>query len=552
MSACALNLWVFRDTRRTVSGQELKKKLLREVEPLARTRSQESVLRALLRAGELECGVTDTGVCPAPFQVATDHLAETLVAQTLIGSELSFRPDTIVNSLNSSFVPEELSIAEPEGFSYYALHPMAYADAVASSLQGSSRVAVVGIRSIGTTLSAIVSATVKAQGKSAHRITVRPQGHPYNRELKLSNYEEDFVRKALADNSEFLVVDEGPGLSGSSFLSVAEALAAAGVSKQKITLLCSHPPDLDSFRCNDGSRRAREFRWAPVDDKLRKPEGENFYIGGGHWRAHLMGTEQQWPASWVNLERAKYCTAGRPGESRLFKFAGLAHYGDKILEREALSAQEKFGPAPRPAPDGFASYAWLCGRPMWAHDLNDSALSRLAEYCAFRERRFRTDLRHLEVLQSMAEFNQTQLQLDFPIGLRLERPVIADGRMQPHEWLLLPDGRMLKTDSGSHGDDHFFPGPTDIAWDLAGAIVEWQMDEAQAEAFLERYRQSSGDNPEARIADFVIAYSVFRTAYCLMAANALCGTGEEPRLKLAADRYRANLGARREEMADAI
>ncbi|HEX5433966.1 MAG TPA: hypothetical protein VFY05_06995 [Candidatus Angelobacter sp.] len=547
MSACALNLWVFRDTRRTVSGQELKKQLLREVEPLARTRSQESVLRALLRAGELECGVTDAGVCPAPFQIATDHVAE-----MLIGSELSFQPDTIVDSLDGSFVPEELSIAEPEGFSYYALHPMAYPDAVASSLPGSSRVAVVGIRSIGTTLSAIVSAALKAQGRRAGRITVRPQGHPYNRELKLSNYEEDFVRKALADDSEFLVVDEGPGLSGSSFLSVAEALAAAGVSKQKITLLCSHRPDLDSFRCNDGSRRAREFRWLPVDSKPRKPEVESFYIGGGHWRAHLMATEQQWPASWVNLERAKYCTAGTTNEPLLFKFVGLAHYGERIIQREALLAQEKFGPAPQPASDGFASYPWLRGRPMCAHDLNDSALSRLAEYCAFRERSFRTDLRYLEVLQSMAEFNQTQLQLDFPVSLRLERPVIADGRMQPHEWLLLPDGRMLKTDSGSHGDDHFFPGPTDIAWDLAGAIVEWQMDEAQAEAFLERYRQSSGDNPAARIADFVIAYSVFRTAYCLMAANALSGMEEEPRLTLAADQYRTNLAARREEMANTI
>lgn len=547
MSAGALNLWVFRDTRSSVSGQELKRELLREIEPLARTRSHEAVLRALLRAGELECGVTDAGVCPAPFQIATDALAE-----TLIRSELHFQPDAIVNSLNRAFVPEELSIAEPEGFSYYALHPMAYVHAVASATNGSRAAAVVGIRSIGTTLGAIVAAAIKAQGRNASRITVRPQGHPYNRELKFSNDEENFVRKALVEDAEFLVVDEGPGLSGSSFLSVAEALAAAGARKDKITLLCSHPPDLDSFRCKDGPRRAREFRWVPVDSKLRKPEGMSFYIGGGHWRTLLMCGEQQWPASWVNLERAKYCSLGKELKPRLFKFAGLAHYGDKILQREAVTAQEKFGPTPTPAPDGFTSYSWLHGRPMYAQDLNEAVLYRLAEYCAFRQRTFRKDLIDLDALQRMAEFNQAELRLDVPVRLRLERPVIADGRMQPHEWLLLADGRLLKTDSGSHGDDHFFPGPTDIAWDLAGAIVEWQMDEAQAEAFLTCYRQSSGDNPQSRIKDFVIAYSVFRTAYCLMAANALSGTEEEPRLKLAADRYRVSLGGRREAMVGMI
>ncbi|MGZ4845604.1 MAG: hypothetical protein ACXVJ1_12730, partial [Candidatus Angelobacter sp.] len=113
-----------------------------------------------------------------------------------------------------------------------------------------------------------------------------------------------------------------------------------------------------------------------------------------------------------------------------------------------------------------------------------------------------------------------------------------DGRMQPHEWLLSKEGSLLKTDSGSHGDDHFFPGPTDIAWDLAGAIVEWQMNEEQTTEFLDRYRRASGDDASVRIDGFIKAYAVFRLAYCLMAANAMSGSDEQPRLQRAADVYK--------------
>lgn len=110
--------------------------------------------------------------------------------------------------------------------------------------------------------------------------------------------------------------------------------------------------------------------------------------------------------------------------------------------------------------------------------------------------------------------------------------------MQPHEWLVTQEGRLLKTDSGSHGDDHFFPGPTDIAWDLAAAIVEWRMNDQQAAEFLDLYQSASGDDASARIGGFIKAYAVFRSAYCLMAANAMSGSDEEVRLVRVAGEYK--------------
>ena len=174
-------------------------------------------------------------------------------------------------------------------------------------------------------------------------------------------------------------------------------------------------------------------------------------------------------------------------------------------------------------------------------DLSPVVLSRLAEYCAFRLRAFPADLTNLNSLQQMAEHNLQQFGIEMPVELRLKHPVIVDGHMQPPEWLQTKDGQLLKTDSGSHGDDHFFPGPTDIAWDLAGAIVEWRMNSRQTEEFLNLYRQQSEDDTGTRINDFIKAYAAFRAAYCRMAANAMSGSEEEARLQKASVEYRAIL-----------
>jgi len=85
------------------------------------------------------------------------------------------------------------------------------------------RVLVVGIRSIGTTLSAVVEATLMSLGWEVQRLTVRPSGHPFSRKLNIKPPDAHGIKCAL-------IVDEGPGISGSSMASVAEWLGAAGVS----------------------------------------------------------------------------------------------------------------------------------------------------------------------------------------------------------------------------------------------------------------------------------------------------------------------------------
>lgn len=547
MSVGALNLWVFREGHRCVSGPELRDELAADLEALPERPSEEGFLRALLRAGELECGVADSPISPEPLERLTDALAESFVHGADATGRKPWR-----QMLGNAVIPDMLGLSVPEGFAYYALHPRAYADVVTHLPRQAPNVVVVGIRSIGTTLSAVVAAAVRKAGRNVVRFTVRPAGHPYNRKTNLRPQQREMVRGGLAREAEFLVVDEGPGLSGSSFLSVGEALLAEGVPAGNIHMICGRQPDFAAFRAQDGPKRAARFQWIAVDSTPYEPRSGNVFAGAGEWRRLHFADKDAWPASWTWFERSKYITAEPANPRRLYKFLGLGHYGDQIFAREQEIAEAGFAVQRQREQNGFASCDWLRGRPMRPSDLNEASIRRLASYCAFRTGAFAAESCDLNSLQQMADHNLQQLTVPASPALRLERPVFADGRMQPHEWILMRDGQMLKTDSGSHGDDHFFPGPTDIAWDLAGAIVEWHMDEAQTEAFLERYRQASGDNPARRIGDFIQAYSAFRTAYCLMASNALSGTEEHPRLKLAADRYQANLAVSREAMANTI
>lgn len=555
----ALNFLVFREGRRTVHSQTLLSALHRNLS------SEFNASTALLRAAELECALFDVEESNpnwTAFTTLTDSLAESLLNDD----------KNLISLIHHAPLPNTLTISPPEGFAYYGLHPLAYAKVLEKLVPLAPRVVIAGIRTIGTTLSAICCAAARKRGVQAQRFTVRPKGHPYDRKTRFTPEQLALVQREAGANADFFVVDEGPGLSGSSFLSVGEALEQAGALREKITFICGHEPNVNALCAPDSVRRWQGFRSVAVSSD-HKPEGAQIWIGAGEWRRHFLSHEALWPASWLSFERPKYlsvlpekcgtracprvecrralgCVESLDNQNmasfqkkahenlRFYKFTGLGHYGEAVLEREAFAAEAGFAPQPIMESHGFASYPLVNGRPMSAHDLSQPALKRMAEYCAFRRQHFKAEFASVDGLQQMAEHNLSQLKLGISVRLNIDQPVVADGRMAPHEWLLQSSGRMLKTDSGTHGDDHFFPGVTDIAWDLAGAIIEWKMDHRAEETFLEMYRKASSDDATPRVREFIKAYTVFRCAYCLMAANAMQGTGEQARLEQAADGYR--------------
>ena len=100
------------------------------------------------------------------------------------------------------------------------------------------------------------------------------------------------------------------------------------------------------------------------------------------------------------------------------------------------------------------------------------------------------------------------------------RPVALDARMMPHEWLQTSRG-WLKADALEHHDDHFYPGPQDIAWDLAGFSIEFDLDRTGEHYLLERFTRLSGDRAAARLPFYRAAYLAFRLGYTAMAGEPL-------------------------------
>src|SRR6266536_3171165 len=193
------DLWVFRDGKRTVSGCDLLSDMRRRIAACIRDRS--GVLDALIQSGELEAALADAGSAAATtFEGVTDALADALCTGNL-ASLGNAAP--VFDNLE---IPEMLSISPPEGFTYYALHPLDFANVVSRIPEDPKHCAVIGIRSIGTTLSAVVFAALSITGRPASRITVRPSGHPYSRRTEFRPDEMRWVQQNIA--AQFLVVDE--------------------------------------------------------------------------------------------------------------------------------------------------------------------------------------------------------------------------------------------------------------------------------------------------------------------------------------------------------
>jgi hypothetical protein len=517
MAASPWNLCVFRETRRGVALATLVEALLDDVRG---GRGAD----ALVRSGEIESALADANAPEAAAAAAlTDALATALVA----GRECEDEPvRSLAQSLSSA---AELCVVPPEGFSYYGLHPRDFADRMASPpLDDVREAAVIGLRSIGTTLSAVVCAALRARGARAQRWTVRPSGTPYARFLRLDSRDARWVDRQVGSGAEFIVVDEGPGLSGSSLLAVVDALVALGVPGERITVVCTRDPDPSKLLASEAPRRWRRVRAVAVRSAPRIPVGYAGLPPGG-WRRRFLGADARWPACWPWLERAKAVSSdGRT----LLKFEGLGRHGADAARRAAMAAQAGFGPSVGAAVDGRVGYEIIAGRASCACRLDERTIDRLADYCAWRSCSLHAVPSSNGDVDEMVRVNAAvAMGVDLHIALALERPVVADAHMMPHEWIEDPQGALWKTDAASHGDDHLFPGPTDAAWDLAGAIVEFRMPRAAIERFLTRYTRRSGDRAEARLPSWLVAYALHRLAWAELAAANVESPAEQERLR---------------------
>lgn len=530
-----VNLLVFRDNAETISRQELRTRLLGLLSNVERGDGR-CVGDALLLAGQVECSLADCGrPSPSKAEQITDVLASRFVGA-------HSQQDIPLESLGwdvSVDLPEQLSVSTPEGFAHYGLHPGDFADAVAD-VETCGPVAVIGIRSVGTTLSAVAVAALRRKGLAASRITVRPVGHPYDRSTELDSAQKRWVREQDSARSTFLVIDEGPGLSGSSFLSTAESMIREGIAAERIMLIGTRDVDPDQLCAKDAGNRWRRLRWMRVPSRISQRFKEATQLSGGLWRELLL-SGGEYPVCWPEMEAVKYLSGDR---KYLFKFEGLGQGGENTRERGRALHKAGFSPRVEEVGDGMSSYQFVPGTPLARSDISTEVLERMAEYSAFRAGEFSSPAPLNGAIEDALRFNYSQeLGEECPLAAGIfasAHPLICDSRMAPHEWIRRTDGRLLKVDGCKDGDNHFLPGPTDIAWDLAGAIVEWDMDADAREYFLQRFRARTGVST-GNVPAFVLGYSLFRASYCKMAR---AGTGvepEKPRLQSAYRMYRTRL-----------
>jgi hypothetical protein len=538
-------MYVFRDGRRTVGGAELVSSL---TSALCRWRStpehtsEDCALQALIAAGELECALLDGASVGASHPDSCNfasEITETLACAFLTGLRHSL--SSILHIAQQIRVAAKYEVAVQEGFAYYALHPRKVAKLL-ESLTLRPRMTVIGIRSIGVTLSAVACAALRLRGIECQRTTVRPTGHPYDRKLELTPELRERIERWR--DAGVLILDEGPGISGSSFLAVAEALVQCGVESEQMHLIGSRPVDPATLRAENAVERWTRYHFHITQCAPLPPAEAEESLSGGAWRQYfrryLQRDESTMPASWTPLEPAKFLAADKHS---IFKFEGFGHYGEMVGTRARLLANYGFSPRYFTNRLGFGQYELLHGRLLDLCDRSSELLKRMADYLALRSTAFSIDASQTPELEKMLRWNW---QLEFGEELSNEesrlltvRVVVCDGRMMPYEWLRTDSGELLKLDAGSHGDNHFFPGPCDIAWDLAGAIVEWEMEGEVRDCFVREYEARSADAITDRLSPYLLAYATFRMGWSKMAALAMQGEYDEVLLKRDYCRYRA-------------
>ena len=530
------------------------------------------LVELLIEAGELEQGILDSQLAatgeerPSPLGEAASRLTRAVAAVLLpsfrtfgglpAGEDVRFATEPIGKALDNLLaleLPETVDVSIPEGYAFYGLYPETYFCAAERASRGGP-LRVIGIRSIGTSLAAAVAA---AAGERASVASVRPSGHPFSRKVAVSQW---LGRELLDGRPHYAVVDEGPGLSGSSFGCVGDWLEDRGVPPEAISFFPGHRGGLGPYaserhrrRWDRGNREVVEFesvftgpgaRW-PLEQWMKdltgEAEGPIEDLSAGRWREKLFPDRALWPAADVQGERRKYLLAAG-GRRWLLKFAGLGRYG-----REKLGMAEALGNAGLIPPvqglrHGFLVGPWLEGvRPLpLAPEVDRIALlDAVATYLAFRASRFQappeqrgaTPVKLFEMIAYNAKRALgpivTEIVKDWrgriPEIARLERPVLTDNKMHAWEWLVAPEGKILKADALDHHRANDLVGPQDIAWDLAGAAVEFDLDEAELGLLAAAVARRGGTPRAERVQlDFYrVAYLAFQTGRHTLAAEAL-------------------------------
>lgn len=444
----------------------------------------------LVFAGQLEQAVCDEGGWPGVAEITSRTAA--LFLDVRDGRDGSAARQELLAYLSRAIGQldgAEVTFRIPEGFAWYGLYPDSYAVTAERWAEHhcGRAVSVIGLLSIGTSLSAVTAEQLKRCGtKVTGRFTVRPGGHPFRRSVTFAG--------ELPAGEAFIVVDEGPGLSGSSMAGVAEALHAMG---------------------------------APADSVF-------FFPGHGGGPGREAGPLQR---RWWEKERCWYTPAERlfpAAEHNSQLFGGFAAVNVKLEtlaavrhERQQRLAAKGLALSCRGMTDGWIAIE-DAGTPLRREDCHREFIrSHLAPYIAEAampagdSATATTGLARIAAaILAYAQVQRPELSPDAirrmqECTLRDGMPPLlhGDGRLMPGEWVRLSDGHVLKRNATGTDWEHSWPGPQSVLWDVAGAAIEWNMTDRSLGLFLDLLSSRFGITTGPRALAFHSAgYCCFRLA----------------------------------------
>jgi hypothetical protein len=406
-----------------------------------------------------------------------------------------------------------------------------------------------GLRGIGASLSAAVHGALIDEGIEAQSWTIRPHGHPFDRQPAIDL---EIIDAWRIRGSVVLLIDEGPGLSGSSLAGAARFLTDHGFDARDVAILAAWHPDPERFASS--SARETWTRHAVITGSFERvrhqviPYAADWSnISAGRWREHVLNGHV-WPPVDPQHERIKRLSS----DSRIARFAGLGTYGIAGRERSERLGTAGWTVPPQECQRGFLVSRFVQGRALRHEDVDRAVVERAAAYLAWLRRHEATpgraqadslrDMLIVNVREALGDDAATVAARMADAAAGFHEPAVAiDGRVLLHEWIRTPDG-LVKVDALDHHRDHFMPGLADIAWDVAGFIVEARLARQTREDLVDRYAAGSGDRSiRARLEFYTAAYLAFRVGYCAMAGHSVCEADERTRFARAEAVYRRQL-----------
>jgi hypothetical protein len=545
----------------------------------------EALREFLIKAGQLEQAIADTPSLSVHAEACANltRLAACLFCSRFLERISMDLPKDEVRAALTGIQDiigkdTELPLKCPEGFEFYVLFPEQYCIAAAKwaanhPTSPDREVLVLGIRTIGTTLSAVVGETLRLHGWHPQRQTCRPKGSPYERQLSVSDL-------TLPCVCPVLVVDEGPGQSGSSMASVVRPLRSAGFLD--ITLFPGHAgmpghamsPEtqkiwevtpriaIDSDQLRWGGNSLLEELRRRTQTILGTSEAVQLTdVSDGGWREKAGMPASAWPATNGLFERRKFLAESWDGQALIWKFTGLGgrrwhpgplNTGSSVVNKPAILGSCM----------GFDAEEWVWGERLQPQAALDySILSAIASHIAscagpglsqieaIAARKRMAEIAYWNTYKGLGERQAEQVELlmrqfDDPVGV----PRYGDGRVAPHEWVLEGD-TLWKTDSGGHDMDHTAIGAQSFLWDVAGIIVEWHLPPARMHCFLGELAQHGLRFTPIELEAHLLGYLAFRLGMMRMAAEQTGNTAEVERRRHAAAWYQQLLEERLNRVA---